>query len=164
MAVVNVKTTKISTDDTNSVKSAHSGRPLMNLNGTVEAANGDSIASTYRLIRVGSNFVPTRLELAWDALGGSAAGDIGVYQVSANGGAVVDADAFASAVSLVSAGAWTSELEEAAAADIAKIGKPLWERLGLTSDPGLAYDIVVTLTAASGAAGTISAQLTGYTL
>ena len=164
MAVVNIKTTKISTDDTNTVKSAHSGRPLVNLNGTVEAADGDSIASTYRVIRVGSNFVPTRLELAWDSLGGSAKANVGLYQVAANGGAVVDVDAFASDVSLSPAGTWTSELEQADAADIAKIGKPLWERIGLSADPGLAYDIVVTLTGESGAAGTISAQLTGYTL
>lgn len=162
MAVVNVKTSKITTEDLHGEKIASAGRAEIVLTGTVEAANGDSIASTYRLIRVPSNFVMTGLRLAWDALGGSAAGDVGVYQVAANGGAVVDADEFASAVALASAGAWTDVMEEAAATDIAKIGMPLWERLGLTTDSAIAYDIAVTLTAASGAAGTISAIVRGY--
>lgn len=164
MAVVNTKTTKIASDDTNELKIGHSGRPVMSLTGTVEAANGDSSTSTFRVLRIASNYVPLKLELAWDALGGSAAANVGLYQVAANGGAVVDADAFASAVSLVSAGTWTSELEEATAADIAKVGQPLWQRLGLTADPGVAYDVVVTLTAASAAAATISAKMDYYTL
>lgn len=162
MAVVNVKTTKITAEDLAGEKLASAGKPEIVLTGTVEAANGDSIASTYRLIRVPSNFVITSLRLAWDALGGSAAGDIGVYQVAAYGGAVVDADEFASAVALSSAGAWTDELEEAAAADIAKIGQAIWERIGESADTGRAYDIAVTLTAASGAAATISAIVRGF--
>lgn len=162
MAVVAVKTAKITAEDLAGEKLASAGRAEIVLTGTAEAANGDSIASTYRLLRVPSNFVLTGLRLAWDALGGSAAGDVGVYQVAANGGAVVDADEFASAVALASAGAWTDIMEEAAATDIAKIGMPLWERLGETADTGRAYDIVVTLTAASGAAATISAIARGY--
>lgn len=162
MAVVNVKTSKITAEDLAGEKIASAGKAEVVLTGTVEAANGDSIASTYRLLRVPSNFVLTSLSLAWDALGGSAAGDVGVYAVAANGGAVVDADEFASAVALSSAGAWTDIMEEAAATDIAKIGMPLWERIGLTADSGVGYDIAVTLTAAAGAAGTISAIARGY--
>lgn len=162
MAVVSVKTAKITTEDAAGEKIASAGKAEIVLTGTVEAANGDSAASIYRLLRVPSNFVLTGLRLAWDALGGSAAGDVGVYAVAGNGGAVVDADEFASAVALSSAGAWTDVMEEAAATDIAKIGMPLWERLGLTTDPAVGYDIAVTLTVATGAAGTISAIARGY--
>jgi hypothetical protein len=162
MAVVNVKTSIITTEDAAGEKLASNGRAEHVFVGTAEAANGDSIASVYRLIRVPSNFVLTGLRLAWDALGGSAAGDVGVYQTAANDGTAVDADEFASAVALSSAGGWTDILEEAAATDIAKIGQPLWERLGLTADSGRGYDLAVTLTAASGAAGTVSMIARGY--
>ena len=130
--------------------------------GTVEAAIGDSIGSTYRLATVPSNFIPIKLDLAWDALGGTCTADVGVYESSA--GAVIDADVFASNVSLVIAGAWTSELEEDGPADIDKLGQPMWERMGLTAQPvpGKSYDIVATLTAASAAAGTLAMRLTGY--
>jgi len=40
--------------------------------------------------------------------------------------------------------------------DVANIEKRLWEALGLSADPKIWYDIVVTLTAAAGSAGTIS--------
>lgn len=162
MAVVDTKTSSITAEDTAGRVTASGGKSLVHFNGQVESVSGDSIASTYRLVRVPSNLVITRLRMAWDALGGSAAADLGVYQVAANGGAVVDADEFASAVSLVSAGAWTDELEEAAAADIAKIGQPLWQRIGLTADPGRGYDIVATLTAASAGAATVALTVEGY--
>lgn len=162
MAVVSVKTAKITAEDLAGEKIASSGKAEIVLTGTVEAASGDSAASIYRILRVPSNFVLTSLRLAWDALGGSAAGDVGVYAIAANGGAVVDADEFASAVALASAGAWTDVMEEAVPADIAKIGAPLWDRLGLTTDPAVGYDIAVTLTVATGAAGTISAIARGY--
>ncbi len=162
MAVVAVKTAKITAEDLAGEKLASAGKAEIVLTGTAEAANGDSATSTYRLIRVPSNFVITSLRLAWDALGGSAAGDIGVYQVAAYGGAVVDADEFASAVALASAGAWTDEMEEAAATDISKIGQAIWERIGEAADTGRAYDIAVTLTVASGAAATLAMIVRGF--
>lgn len=159
MGVVNTKTATLTAADTAGDLLANGGRPLHGIVATIAVANGDSATSTFRMVRVPSSIVLHNVELAWDALGGSCAADLGIYEVAANGGAVVDADEFASAIAMASAGAFTSELEEAAATDIAKIGKPLWERLGLTSDPGKAYDIVATLTADSGAAGDIAIRL-----
>ena len=162
MAVVNTNSADVAAILTSGAKLVAPGHAVHVFVGTVESASGDSIGSTYRLATVPSNFIPIKLDLAWDALGGSCAADVGVYESST--GAVIDADEFASAVSLVSAGAWTSELEEAGAADIDKLGQPMWKRMGLTAQPvpGKSYDIVATLTAASAAAGTLAMRLTGY--
>jgi len=162
MAVVNLKTTAITAQDAADDKLATSGPYECALVGTLETNADDTAGSVYRMVRVPANFVPTEILLATDALGGSAAADVGVYKIEENGGAVVDADEFASAVVVSSAVAWTKVMEEVAAADIAKIGKTMWERVGLTANPGIAYDIALTLTAATGASGTVSMIVRGY--
>lgn len=162
MAVVNTKTTSITAEDLAGETVASAGRPLLSLVGTVEVAASDDNGSTFRLMRLPSSAIITSLEVASDALGTSAAYDIGIYEVASNGGAAVDADEFASSVSMSSAVAWTQVLEEAVATDISKIGQPLWQRLGLTADPGKAYDVVATAVTAGDAAGTISMRCRYY--
>jgi hypothetical protein len=128
--------------------------------GTVEAVDGASIGSVYRFFRVGSWMRVDELVLMNDALSAGAT-DIGLYRTAADGGAVVDADFFASAVPLASAQTPKSGLNvtyesDSTAMNIAKCDKRIWEALGLTVDPGLEYDVAATLTTAAGAAGTIS--------
>lgn len=133
--------------------------------GTVEGANGDSIASKFIYASVPSNARISRVLLSCDAIATSGAGDIGVYQTTANGSTVVDADFFASAVVLTSALVHSDITHEADAADagagygLADVEKPLWQALGLTSDPSRMYDIVLTLTTALGGAGTVSLKV-----
>jgi len=128
--------------------------------GTVEAANGDSIASKYIFATIPSNARVSQILVYSDDVGTTTAADFGIYQTTANGSAVVDADFFASAVSL-SGGALngTDITHESAVFDPDDVEKPLWQALGLTSDPGLMYDVVATLTAAADAAGTISLKV-----
>lgn len=134
--------------------------PLLETVGMYEVANGDSIASIYRLVRVPSNARITEVVLSCDAIT-SGAGDVGVYQTAGNGGAVVDVDFIASAVSIASALLHSDITHEADPADAgagfgkADSEKALWEALGLTTDPGIEYDIALTLTAAAAAAGTV---------
>lgn len=124
--------------------------------GTIEAANGDSIGSTYRLGRVWSGARVCEVLLSCDAITSGAA-DIGIYDIAANNaGAVVDADFFASAQSIAAALKDSNVTHEAGVYDIDDVEKRLWEGLGLTEDPKKWYDVVVTLTAATTAAGTIS--------
>ncbi|MDG9783874.1 hypothetical protein [Metapseudomonas otitidis] len=168
MAVVNVKSTAVTQGDAaqqSNISQRISGGRLRERVGTAEAANGDSIGSTYRLARVNSGDRISRVLLSSDAIT-SGAGDIGIYDIaSVNAGAVVDADFFGSAVSIASAQVNTDVTHEADAADagagfgLADVEKPLWQALGLTSDPGKWYDVAVTLTAAAGAAGTISLKV-----
>ena len=125
--------------------------------GTVEVASGDSIASKYVMFQVPSNARVSQLLVWADDIGTTTAGDIGLYQTTANGSAVVDADFFASAVDL--AGGVLNAVDvthESGVYDADDAEKPLWTALGLTTDPNLFYDVVLTLTAAADAAGTFT--------
>lgn len=168
MAVVNTKATAVANGDASSQTintTKIDGGRLRERVGVAEAANGDSIASTFRLARVKSGDRISRVLLSCDAIT-TCAGDVGIYDIaSVNAGAVVDADFFASAQSLASALVNQDVTHEADAADagagfgLADVEKPLWQALGLAADPGKQYDIVVTLTAAAGSAGTIGLKV-----
>jgi hypothetical protein len=168
MAVVTTKSTQLTNRDAvprvinNPAASAGAVQQAI---GTLECANGDSIASIYRMLQIPSNAVGEILKLYCDAITSGAA-DIGIYRTIADGGAVVDVDFYASAQSIAAAITTGTEIQhEADATDagagfgLADLEKPLWQRLGLTSDPGVTYDIAVTLTAATTAAGTLGLRL-----
>lgn len=170
MAVVNTKATAVTNADASPTQSFSStkilGGRIKEEIGIVEAVNGDSIGSTYRLGRIHSSWRISQVLLSCDAITTCAA-DIGVYDITSAGGAAIDVDFFASAQSLAAALANSDVTHEADAADagagfgLADKEKTLWQALGLTSDPGKWYDIVATLTAAAGSAGTV-ALLTRY--
>lgn len=134
------------------------------VNGNVRASQGfanivsaDSIASTYRLFRVRSGDRLDYLRVYAPDIGTTTAGDVGLYDVNGvNGGAVVDVDFFASALSL-NGGALNGvdiTFEAAAAGGLITNGeKRIWEALGLASDPSKEYDVVLTLTGAADASG-----------
>ena len=164
MAVVNTKSTAITNADAGTgtlTNAAVIGAVLKEAVGTLEAVSGDSIGSVYRLARVPSNARMSRVLLCNDAITTCAA-DVGPYRTAADGGAVVDADFFGSAVSLASAVlSYTDVTHESGGSgnqfgEIANVEKPLWQALGLSADPGVLYGIALTLTAAAGSAGTVS--------
>lgn len=168
MAVVTTKATAVTNGDaatqTNNSQRIAGGR-LRESVGVVEAVSGDSIGSVYRLARVSSRDRISRVLLSCDAIT-TCAGDVGIYDIAAvNSGAVVDADFFASAQSLASALVNQDVTHEADAADagagfgLADVEKPLWQALGLTTDPNKFYDIAVTLTAAAGSVGTVAGKV-----
>lgn len=162
MAVVTTKSTAITNRDaTPPVKNGLQlgPRPLYEQVATVELANGDSIGSKLVLMSLPSNARMSALWLLCDAITSGAA-DFGIYRTTADGGAVVDADVFASAQSIASAiTTGTNILHESGVTDIAYIEKPLWQLLGLTADPNVMYDLVATLTAATTAAGTLTVRV-----
>lgn len=165
MAVVAVKSSAVTNADAGVLNNARVAKMSMReAVGTVELANGDSIASTYRVARIPSNARVSRVLISCDAIT-SGAGDVGVYQTAGNGGAVVDVDFFASAQSIATALVNTDITHEADPADagagfgLADVEKPLWQALGLTVDPGIDYDVALTLTAAAAAAGTVSVKV-----
>lgn len=158
MAVVNTKSTVIANSDAspsviNSAQLANG--QVRQMRGQVAVASGDSIGSTLRLFRVKSNDVMAMLLLSCTAIT-SAAGDIGLYRTAADGGAVVDADFFASAQSLASAVRNTDVTYESGVVTVANMEKPIWQQLGLTEDPQVEYDVAITLTAAATAAGNVA--------
>lgn len=125
--------------------------------GTVEMTTASDAGSTYRFFQVPSNARVDQLLLYADDVGTTGAIDIGVYQTAANGGAVVDADFFASAVDINAAALNGVDVtHESGVYNIDDVEKPLWSALGLSADPCIFYDIVATSTAAASAGGTLS--------
>ncbi len=162
MAVVDVKSTAITRQEATpkqKVPAYLAAGVVREFVATAEAANGDSIASTYRMCSVHSSWRVSTVKLYCDAITSGAA-DIGLYDTYDNGAAVVDADFFASAQSIASAITTGTEVQhESAVVGVEDIEKRIWEALGLTADPGKFYDICLTLTAATTAAGTISLKV-----
>jgi hypothetical protein len=162
MAVVNTKSTALTAADSGYRTQAPitvGPRRIYGDVGVVAVANGDSIASTYRLVRVPSSAGVRELAIKCTAITTGAA-DFGIYRTAADGGAVVDADFFASAVSIATALAVPTFItHEAGVYTVDKLEQPLWQALGLTADPKCDYDVVATLTGAATAAGTLTAQI-----
>lgn len=160
MAVVTTKSTAM-TNFTATPKVPVSAN-LMNGNlresqGFAVIANGDSVGSKYPLFTIRSSDRVSQILMYAPDIGTTTAGDLGLYRLDDEGGAVVDVDFFCSAQAL-NAGPYngTDITFEAAAAGglIANAEKRVWEALGLTADPHLNYQVVLTLTGAADAAGT----------
>lgn len=161
MAVVTVKSSLITARDSGGKSTLSTGpRRLYDQADTVEVTNGDSIGSKFILGSVPSSASMRELTVLCDAITAAAA-DVGLYRTTQDGGAVVDADLFGSAVSLATAiTTGTNILHESGVLDIANLAKPLWQILGLSTDPQVMYDVVATLTAAATATGTLTARIT----
>lgn len=127
--------------------------------GTLESLDADAIASIYRMVSVPSNARVAQVLLSCDSTGTAGTTDIGVYQTTANGGAVVDADHFASAQALTSALKNSDVTFESGVYGVEDIEKPLWSALGLSADSKRDYDICLTLTEATISAASISMQV-----
>lgn len=112
-----------------------------------------SVGSTIRLGSVPSNCRITDLRLTSDAQTAGAF-DVGVYRTTADGGAVVDQDFFATAVSCASAVVNSDVLNESTTNTIAKQSQPLWQALGMTSDPKSQLDLVLTCATTAVTTGT----------
>lgn len=162
MAVVNVKSTLVGNLDTGAPTA--SNEPVTQYSGklrcqfeTVEVTNGDSIASTFRMARIPSSAKIASIRIFCDAIT-SAAADFGLYRTAADGGAVVDVDAYASAQSIASAITLGTEIMFEAR-NIDKCRNYVWQDAGATADPRVLYDVVATLTAAATATGTLSVEV-----
>lgn len=161
MAVVNTKSTIVGNADAvpavlTSPRIA--GGHLRAQVATVEVAAADDDTSVFRLFRLPSNAKVTSVQVFNDAITGGTSYDVGLYRTAADGGAVVDADAFASAVDMSSARAAAGPLNLTfEAQNIDKIEQELWQVAGATSDPGVMYDVALTANTVGTAAGTISA-------
>lgn len=163
MAVVTTKSAAITNRDA-SIKvinnSRVTGAPVLQAKGLVAVANGDSIASKFIFCSVPSNAIVSNVLVTTADIGTTTVADFGIYQTTENGGAVVDADLFGSAVSLKDGAlARSSIVHESGVYPYTALEKPLWEAAGLTSDPGVMFDVVGTLTAAADAAGTILVEV-----
>lgn len=117
--------------------------------GVASASASASIGSTYRFARVPSNARVSQILFASGASGATGQVDIGLYRTEKDGGAVVDADFFASALDPGGGAiAPTDVTHESGVFSLANAEKPLWQALGLSADPQVEYDIAATVTEA----------------
>lgn len=137
---------------TNSNQSA--GR-VMNAKSVATVSATQASGDTIRMVRVPSNArIDAVLLTTGDA---TTAGNIniGVWQTAGNGGAVVDADLFASALALTGGPFIRSDQTwESGEYTYAESCKPLWEVLGLSKDPNREYDIVAEVSTTFDGGGT----------
>lgn len=128
--------------------------------GSLEVSTSEVANDELRFIRVRSNAVIREVLLSCDAIATSGAMNIGVYRTDDDGGAVVDADFFASAQAVTTALTNSNVAHESGVYGIEDRNQPLWQALGLSSDPHVWYDIVGTITTNMGGAGTLMLEAT----
>lgn len=159
MGVANTKSAIVTNADATSYgpsDASYSGGVARRHATNLEVAAADDDTSVYHFFRVKSNDRVDKLEFGNDAITGGTSFDMGLYDTAANGGAVVDADLFASAVDLSSAHGRTDYTYEATATNIDANDAMIWELLGLTADPNTEYDVCLTANTVGSGAGTIA--------
>lgn len=122
--------------------------------GVCEVAAADVNGSRYDFFIIKSNDRVHHLWLLNDAIQSGTSFDIGLYDTAENGGAVVAAAAFASAVDMTSARVAPTDVATEAA-NIDKSEKRVWELLGLSSDPHKEYVVAATGNIVGSGAGTL---------
>lgn len=169
MAVANTLSSELTDRDAGTRLDVHDiGGRLKIKTATLEVAAADDDGSTYRFFRVGSGHSIKSLQLLCDAITAGSDYDCGLYTIE--GGAVVDADLYADGITVetavpavphVAATAAYLELRfgDATTADIADVNNKVWEDLGLSADPQLEYDVVLTANTVGSAAGTLTLRM-----
>lgn len=115
--------------------------------GSVAAAADDSATSIGRVLRLPSNACVSQVLISCADATTAGIVDIGIYQTAENGGAVVDADFFASLFALTNGPYSNTDVTfESGEYTFAEADTPLWQALGLTADPIRDYDIAYTIT------------------
>jgi|KBSMisStaDraftv2_1062788.scaffolds.fasta_scaffold481880_2 hypothetical protein len=160
MAVDHVKSTPITNLDANPVVPNTAGEggpaPLVSVSsGDVVGVAASSVNATYQFVRVPSNCKIKQILFDTETQAAGAI-DIGLYYATDGEGgkptallaaAAIDQDFFASAVT-ITAVAITDVTNESGTYTPLKRNQPLWQAVGLSSDPGGYFDIVGTVTTA----------------
>lgn len=113
-----------------------------------------SITSVIRMVSVPAHAVLSDLKFQ-SAAQSAGKFDIGVYRTNGDGGAVVSAALFASAVDCASAVVITDVLNESTSYTIAKQNQQLWEAAGMTQpSKGTMLDVALTVVTTDVTTGT----------
>lgn len=136
---------------------------LKEISGYVTAVASSSADATYQVIRVSSDSIIKELWFESEAQGAGKF-DVGVYYAtdgskadaatSLLAAAAIDQDFFATVIDCTSAVARTSILNEGGFYTLDKRNQPLWQALGLTSDPKCNFDICLTVKTTAVTTGT----------
>lgn len=160
MAVVNLKSAYITNRDATprvlNDSAAVDGK-LRSASAVITITSGDNIGSKYALFELPSNAVVKSLRVSAPDIGTTTTFDVGLYETTRNGGAVVAANFFRAALA-VNAGAQTKT--ECAFSNIITFANALsrlWQLVpgSLTRDPVKKYDVVLTLTGTADGTGAV---------
>jgi hypothetical protein len=145
MAVNNRTATAISNATANpSVANTPPRSPgrLVRVQEVITSAADDDATSVYRFFRVKSSDIVASVQISCADATTAGALNVGLYDTSENGSAVVDADLFASAFALTNGPYSNTDITfESGEYTFAEAQKQLWEVLGLSSDPCKDYDV-----------------------
>ena len=168
MAVANTKSTAITNLDATPPQLTNRGIAGADLKvsiGICEVAAADDNASVYRFVRLPSNAIVHSIEFRGDAIASATDYDCGIYRTAGDGGAVVDADLFASAIDINAGVATTAastlmRWEAATTADISLAEYRLWQLADAgaatyATDPNYQFDVCLTGNTVGSAAGTL---------
>lgn len=158
MAVSHIKATAITNSDATPKVANQAGKgapgPLKSVDGYITVVAADSADTTYQLVRVPSTAKIKRIIFESEAQGAGKV-DLGVYYAtdglnaaratSLLAAAAVDQDFFATVIDCASLVARTDVTNESTTYTLDKRQMPLWQAVGLTSDPGGFLDIVATV-------------------
>ena len=124
--------------------------------GTIALAAGDlSATDTVMLAPIPSNASISSIKIFNDDLDSATTitADVGLYKQDLS---VVDADAYASAITDLRAAVKTGTEVAFEARNINKMGQKVWQDAGLSSDPALTYFVGIGFPAAGDQAGDLS--------
>jgi hypothetical protein len=166
MAVDHVKSTFISNLDASPrvENTAGEGGPstLRSVDGWNTAVASSSADATYQFCRIPSNCKVKNITFESEAQGAGKL-DVGLYYATDGEGgqavallaaAAIDQDFFASIVDCASAVTPTDITNESGTYTLDKRTQPIWQAVGLTSDPGGYFDVVGTVKTTAVTTGT----------
>jgi hypothetical protein len=166
MAVDHVKSTFITNLDAVPVVPNTAGEggpaPVKSIDGYATAVASSSVDATYQLCRIPSNAKVKNITFESEA---QTAGkfDLGLYYATDGVGgkpaallaaAAIDQDFFASVIDCASAVLPTDVTNESTTYTLDKRAQPIWQAVGLTSDPGGNFDVVATVKTTAVTTGT----------
>lgn len=158
MAVVD-NTIYKTTDNTPIAAVAVAGSDSLEIVAKIPITNGDSIASIYRIAEIPSNFIPVGGEITCDAITSVNDADLGLYENTENGGAVLDVDALVDGGDLSSALVPGSGLSPISAVTIANQNAALYTLVSDVSSERQTYVLALTINAAATATGNVIVRL-----
>jgi hypothetical protein len=131
---------------------------------------GDTAGGIMRVIRIPSNCIVKKVAWAADATVTTVDCDVGLYYSNTNDGTgaanvaaaatPIDADFFASAVDMKTIStAWQEITFESGVYLPSKAGQPIWQAVGLASDPGGFFDVTFTNTSTTSGAPVLSCKV-----
>ncbi len=140
---------------------------LRSVDGSAAFTSGPTAGSTYQLVRLPTAAKVKSVKLWLDAAVTTFTGNVGIYYSTsssdgtpkANQGTAVNATFFGSAVALAAVIEPTETSGQSGTYVGALRMKQLWDALGLSTDPGGFFDLVVTTTATNNGAGVVNGQV-----